>query len=289
MNLRPLTLACGLLLLSACSSNMSIQGVNLGKLYDAGEKVDDLRDRTLEEEALIGAEVAEQLLAESRLLANEPVQRYVNQVGAWLALNSERPELRWRFIVLDDASFNAFAAPSGYVFVTSGTLARLDNEAELAGILAHEMSHVLHRHYLQALQQEATVGILSDLTAAAVEFAQARDGSYREGRESGVSAEGLQGKVSDLYYKGLERGDELEADAMAVVLAARAGYDPHAYMSVLQKIDQEQGGNPGWTDFFRKHPAPGERIEQLTPELERAFARESGYRLLAERYLEQAQ
>lgn len=279
-----------LLFLAGCSGDMSIQGVNLGKLYDAGDKVDDLRDRTLEEEAVIGAEVAELLLAEGQLLADESVQRYVNQVGGWLAVNSERPNLRWRFIVLDDPSFNAFAAPSGYVFITSGTLARLDNEAELAGILAHEMSHVLKRHHLAALQQEAQIGILSDLADFAVELSQAREGTYREHDQFKVDAgEALQSKVSDLYYKGLERGDELQADAMAVVIAARAGYDPYAYMGVLQKIEQEQGGNPGWADFFRQHPSPSDRIEKLAPELERSFAQQQGYQLLGERYLKTAQ
>ena len=86
---------------------------------------------------------AELLLQQAPLLDNAGVQAYVNQVGRWVALNSERPDLPWRFGVLDSSVVGAYAAPGGYVFVTSGMLAQMGSEAELAGVLAHEVAHVV--------------------------------------------------------------------------------------------------------------------------------------------------
>jgi hypothetical protein len=91
------------------------------------------------------------------LHADVALQRYVNRLGRWISLQGSRPNLPWNFAVLDDPGFNAFAAPGGYVFVTRGLVERVD-EAELAGILAHEITHVNRRHHLQALAAAAVPG-----------------------------------------------------------------------------------------------------------------------------------
>ena len=89
----------------------------------------------------IGRQLAAVLLGSKPLHPDMALQRYVNRLGRWISLQSSRPQLPWTFAVLDDPGFNAFAAPGGYIFVTKGLVDRVD-EAELAGILAHEITHV---------------------------------------------------------------------------------------------------------------------------------------------------
>ena len=120
--------------------------LNINKILDTGKNiVDATKDVNEKQEADIGAEYAAVLLGASPLLANPDVQRYVNRVGRWLSLNSERPDLNWQFGVLDTGTINAFSTPGGYVLISRGLLERLHNEAELAGVLAHEVAHVVKK------------------------------------------------------------------------------------------------------------------------------------------------
>jgi predicted Zn-dependent protease len=89
------------------------------------------------------------------------MERYVNQLGRWISLQSTRPNLPWTFAVLDDPGFNAFAAPGGYIYVTKGLIDRVADEAEVAGILAHEIVHVTSKHHLIALNKAARAGLLT--------------------------------------------------------------------------------------------------------------------------------
>ena len=95
-------------------------------------------------------------------MKNEALQRYVNRVGRWLTLHTERPGLPWHFGVLDHPNVNAFAAPGGYIFVTRGLVEKMHSEAELAGVLAHEIAHVLRKHHLNAIQKAAGTGMVAD-------------------------------------------------------------------------------------------------------------------------------
>src|SRR5690606_3960446 len=121
----------------------------------------------------------------------------------------QRPQLAWTFGVLDDPGFNAFAAPGGYVFVTKGLVDRVD-EAELAGILAHEISHVTGRHHLQALGARARSGLATQLLAS----------QLRNNLGGAISARML-ALGRDLYASGLDQADEFQADREGVALAAR--------------------------------------------------------------------
>ncbi|HEX2546146.1 MAG TPA: M48 family metalloprotease, partial [Ramlibacter sp.] len=113
----------------------------------------------------IGRQLAAVLLGSKPLHPDLALQRYVNRLGRWISLQSTRPNLPWTFGVLDDPGFNAFAAPGGYVFVTKGLVDRVD-EAELAGILAHEITHVTGKHHLQALAARARSGLATQLIAS---------------------------------------------------------------------------------------------------------------------------
>ena len=107
------------------------------------------------EEIAIGKDVASRLLGAAPLVADPALQRYVNSVGRWLAAQTERADLPWQFGVLETPHLNAFAVPGGTIFITRGLLAQMRNEAELAGVLGHEIVHVLRKHHLKAIQKGA--------------------------------------------------------------------------------------------------------------------------------------
>ncbi len=208
------------------------------------------------EEKRIGQEFAETLLGAKPLLNDARVQRYVNALGRWLALQTERPDLSWTFGVLDDPGFNAFATPGGNIFVTRGLMGRMRNEAELAGVLAHEIAHVLQKHHLKAVQKNARTGVLADALAAG------RGGSGAQARAVVVDL------GRKLYARGLDKEDEFEADQLGVIIAARAGYDPYGLPSVLQMLQAQSAQDADFALLFGTHPTPSARIEALARSME---------------------
>lgn len=243
------------LFLSACQVN----NINLTPLMSATKKSSDLFEKSLEEEVELGQEVSFVLLKNAAIYNVSDVQYYVGSIGMWLAQQTERPDIPWRFTVIRDDSFNAFATPGGYIYITTGTLKQLDNEAELAGVLAHEISHVVRKHHLNAIQKEAKMGVAADL----VRFLKDADGDSQNSTVA-FGDHSLENKllmtVEDIYSDGLAREDELEADMMGMVIAARAGYDPMAYIRVLQKIDAVQDKSSFWQTFSKRHPPAEARL-----------------------------
>lgn len=250
--------------LSACQAleGVQIQGVDLSPLASAGRNLSDLGEKTQDEELVIGANTAELLLKQAPLLDNPGVQAYVNQVGRWVALNSERPDLPWRFGVLDSRVVGAYAAPGGYVFITSGMLAQMNNEAELAGVLAHEVAHVVQKHHLAAIKQKAGAGLLSNLSRFALQASQASSSAPAPDMASTQQFDQL---VTNLYTRGLDRGDEYEADQMGAVIAARAGYDPYGLANVLQGLGTMKQDDATLVTFLKVHPNIGDRLTRLEP------------------------
>ena len=236
--------------------------------FDIGGIVTNLTKATSEtseaEEIRIGQEFAATLLSAKPLVADMRLQRYVNTLGRWLTLQTERPDLPWTFGVLDDAGFNAFATPGGHVFVTKGLVARMRSEAELAGVLAHEIAHVLKKHHLHAVQKNAGFALVGDLMSAANKSAneQAKSALLNIGRK--------------LYSSGLDQGDEFEADRLAVVIAARAGYDAYGLPAVLQMIHGQSAQDSHFSLLFKTHPAPDARIELLEKTMGNRFDGLSG-------------
>lgn len=224
----------------------------------------------------LGGGIASNLLGAAPLWDNPPVQRYVNKVGRWLALQTERPDLPWQFGVLDDDDVNAFAAPGGYVFITKGLLARMSNEAELAGVLAHEISHVLRKHHLQALKKGARSELMSDL---------ANDAIKSQGGDPRLSK--LVSAGTEIYARGLDKQDEYEADRMGVVIAARAGYDPYGLPAVLQTLQSINPNDSNLALMFKTHPALGDRLSLLDGLMSESLADSEGQPDLAERFASQ--
>ncbi len=227
------------------------------------------------QEISLGEGIASNLLGAAPLLDNPAVQQYVNRVGRWLTLQTERPDLPWQFGVLDDNDVNAFAAPGGYVFITKGLLAQMNSEAELAGVLAHEISHVLRKHHLQAIKKGARAELLADL---------ANDAIKNQGADPRFSK--LVSAGTEVYARGLDKNDEFEADRMGVVIAARAGYDPYGLPAVLQTLQSLNPNDSSLALMFKTHPAVADRLSQLDREMSGQFASMENQPDLAPRFFQ---
>jgi predicted Zn-dependent protease len=239
-----------LLLLAATGAQAQF---NLNRLLDTAKNVGKAAGEIGEPEEIgIGRDLAARLLGAAPLVANEGLQRYVNNVGRWLASQTERPGLPWRFGVLDAPQLNAFATPGGNIFITRGLLARMRNEAELAGVLAHEIAHVLRKHHLKAIQKSAQLELANTAISA---FA-------RQDRNS-ASREKMLTAGSELFARGLDKADELEADRLGVAIAARGGYDAYGLPAVLQTLQAMNPEDSGLALMFKTHPAPAERLDAL--------------------------
>ena len=214
-------------------------------LSESVDKIDEPK------EIEIGRQLASFLLGSKPLHPDMALQRYVNRLGRWISLQSSRPQLPWTFGVLDDPGFNAFAAPGGYIFVTKGLVDRVD-EAELAGILAHEITHVTDKHHLKALRSKARMGLLAQAV-----------GSQARGNLGNAIAPHLVSAFRNLYSSGLDQGDEFDADRNGVALAARAGFDPYGLPSVLQQLRSATPDNGLFTLTLSTHPPAQQRLEQL--------------------------
>lgn len=266
----------GLVLGLACASAQAFDfgSVDWNKALKTVEKVQKANaDINEPQEISLGEGIASNLLGAAPLLDNPAAQQYVNRVGRWLAMQTERPDLPWQFGVLDDNDINAFAAPGGYVFITKGLLARMRSEAELAGVLAHEISHVLRKHHLQAIKKGARAELLSDLASDAI---QQHGGDPR-----------LQKLVSagtEVYARGLDKNDEFEADRMGIVIATRGGYDPYGLPAVLQTLQSINPQDSSLALMFKTHPALGERLNVLDGLMEGTFTRFEGQPALAQRF-----
>lgn len=203
-------------------------------------------------EIQIGQQLSAMLLSSKPLLPDMAMQRYVNQLGRWISLQSSRPDLPWTFAVLDDPGFNAFAAPGGYIFVTKGLIERVADESELAGILAHEIVHVTSKHHLIALNKAARAGLLTQAIS-----------SQLKSDLGGLVSGQLLALGRNMYTKGLDQSDELEADRGGVTLAARAGFDPYGLVAVLQQLRTAAPDDALFALSLSTHPPAQLRLNQL--------------------------
>jgi predicted Zn-dependent protease len=158
-----------LLLLGAAPA--AAQFPNFGSLMKGAESLkkgaDAARPIGEPEEVEIGGQLAATLLGAAPLVPDPALQAYVNKVGTWLAMQSERPGLPWKFGVIASDDFNAFATPGGHILITKGLFDRMRNESELAGTLAHEIAHVVRKHQLKALQSALSTEALQGMASAA--------------------------------------------------------------------------------------------------------------------------
>lgn len=195
-------------------------------------------ERTVMDES---AEVAEgqkehqQVLQEYGAYANPAVQAYVNDLGQRLAAHSHRTQLEWHFTVLDSPEINAFALPGGYVYVTRGIMAYLDSEADLAGVMGHEIGHVTARHGAQRAtrQQNAGLGVFAASVLGAVLESQGVSGA---GRMAGQVSQ----TVAAGYVASYGRDQELQADGLGAEYLSRSHYDPRNMVDVITVLKNQE-------------------------------------------------
>lgn len=207
-------------------------------------------DYTPEQENRIGRQISGNLLGAVPLVRDDKLQNYVNLVGNWVALQSGRKDLDWRFGVLDTEDINAFAAPGGYIFVTKGLYRRLNNEAELAGVLAHEIAHVTEKHHLKVLKQSSLIGALGKAAGS-------------KAKDSDQVVQNLIGNGAEIMARGLDKNAEFEADRIGIVYAARAGYGPWGLPSVLQDMAALPAKDSRTSLLYKTHPHPADRLAAL--------------------------
>ena len=272
--MRPL-LAAALLaaFAGAAQAQFRLPNLDLNRMLESAKNVGKATKEIGEpEEIAIGRELAATLLGAAPLVNDAAMQRYVNNVGRWLAAQTERPGLPWQFGVLDAPQINAFAVPGGTVFITRGLLEKMNNEAELAGVLAHEITHVVKKHHLKAIQK----GAMSALAGDALQMAL-------KDKASGAN-EKLVSFGKEMYSRGLDKDDEFEADRVGVVIAARAGYDAYGLPSVLQTLQAMNPQDSGLALMFKTHPAPAARLDALAEKMQPTLDAWAGQPQLADRW-----
>ena len=183
-----------------------------------------------------GAKAHQGVLQEYGVLANPPLQAYVNDIGQRLAKLSHRSQLKWTFTVLDSPEVNAFALPGGYVYITRGIMAYLDSEAELAGVVGHEIGHVTARHGAQRAtrQQNAGIGVLAaTVLGVLIEGATGVQGAAQAASQIGQSvAAGTVARYS--------RDQESQADLLGAEYLARNGYNPRNMIDVIAVLKRQE-------------------------------------------------
>lgn len=205
------------------------------------------------QEASVGASEHENVKKTYGDFVTGPVADYVSRIGQKVAANTERTDVQYKFYVIDSPIVNAFAVPGGYIYISRGLLALANSEAELAGVISHEIGHITARHAATRMSQGVLVGLGAALLSAAT-------GSDAVGQVANVG--------SDLYIKSYSRGQESQADELGVRYLSRAGYDPKAMASFLKsldaqtKLDQRIAGESegAGMNYFSTHPVTADRV-----------------------------
>jgi beta-barrel assembly-enhancing protease len=251
---------CGLLFLAGCG--LKVGNLDLAKIASTGSRVLSGNQLSLEQQQVIGQQMTAIIVGSSKLHANAKLQKYVNRVGLWVAMQSKQKDAKannWQFIIIDTPDFNAFSMPGGYIVISSGVIDRLSSESELAAVLAHEIVHVEQKHQVKAIEKDNRWSDVGELAFSAADFQKAQKGGYSDNAlKNRQLLKATSAVAQKIYTKGLSRDDELDADAKAVVLMTRAGYDPFAYLSVLQII--ESIDNDKKLLMLATHPKVSERL-----------------------------
>jgi predicted Zn-dependent protease len=229
-------------------------------------------ERTVMDEATEiaeGKKAHEQVLAEYGAYADPALQAYVNGVGQKLAKLSHRGQLPWTFTVLDSTEINAFALPGGYVYITRGLMAYLDSEAELAGVIGHEIGHVTARHGAQRAtrQQDAGLGVLAATVLGAVLESQGVGGATQMASQASQTA-------AAGWLATYSREQELQADQLGAEYLARNRYNPSNMVDVIGVLkSQEQfaadlaraegRAAPSGANWLSSHPSNDQRLADI--------------------------
>lgn len=239
-----------LLCVAACSTNPT-----------TGRRQFDALSR--EQEISLGSQAMPELIEEYGGAVRDPqLQSYVTNIGRQLAAVTEAdyPTLPWEFTLLDSDVINAFALPGGKVFVSRGLAAKMTNEAQLAGVLGHEVGHVTARHINDAVARQTGLSIGAGLLGVLAGAAAGSNAKDREEIAAGVgTAVSIGGGVVLLRYG---REQEYEADSLGMRYMTKIGYNPIGQMQVMQILAREAGGG-GQPEWLATHPFPENRVTRI--------------------------
>jgi len=206
-----------------------------------------------QQEVQIGQETAAQVNAQLPMLRDAQIDSYVNSLGRSIASRTSRADLDWKFAVVNTDVINAFALPGGFVYVNRGVLARASNESELAGVLAHEIEHVVQRHSVKQMEQaqQANIGVGLVCVLTRVCENQAAQAAIQVGGSA--------------YFAKNSREDEVQADEGGFQNMIRAGINPRGMLTFFQKLLAEEGsgGSGGVNAWFADHPGTQDRIADI--------------------------
>lgn len=216
---------------------------------------------SMEEESKLGAGFSEEVEKENPILKDQFIASYVDEMGQNIARHSKRPDIPYHFKVVDTKAVNAFALPGGYIYINRGLLALVDDQSELAGVMAHEIGHVAARHGTKQLSKQLVLaGILIGVSEAI--------GQKSEKWGAITQVAGSLG-----FFLGMmkySRDDEREADWLAINEIYLAGYNPEGMVTLFNKFKKLHKSNPSrFEQFFLSHPNTDERIKNMNQELDK--------------------
>ncbi len=230
------------------------EGGQLGQIGGAVKRVQQLRDiqMTDSEEQQLGTAVSERVRTRYGVVQDANVHRYVALVGMALAQASEKPNFEWTFIVLDTDAVNAFAAPGGFVHITRGALGLLQDEAELAAVLGHEIVHIAEQHTIRSIQKSKAIQMGADetLSGNAALFNRLVDNVYLS-----------------ILNNSFGRAEENESDEKGVALANGIGYAPQGLSGFLTRLQERNKDSKEKRGLFASHPEMKERLERLAKQI----------------------
>jgi beta-barrel assembly-enhancing protease len=220
-----------------------------------------------QQEVELGAQQAQQVNAQLPMLQDATVNAYVNSLGRSLASTTSRADLDWHFAVVNTDVINAFALPGGYIYVNRGVLERASNESEVAGVLAHEIEHVVRRHSVKQMEQvnNANIGVALACTLTNVCQNQAAQAAIQVGGTA--------------VFAKFSRGDEVQADEGGFDTMIRAGINPRGMLTFFQKLlAEEKSGGGAASSWFSDHPGTDDRISDIQRMLNERANQLSGLR-----------
>ena len=238
----------------------------IGGVVKRAQQVNELHMSAAEEQQL-GAAVSEKVRARYGVVQDANVHRYVALVGTALTQVSDKPTFPWSFIVLDTDAVNAFAAPGGYVHITRGALALIQDEAELAGVLGHEIIHISEQHTIRAIQKNKSIqlGANETLSGNAALFNSLVDNVYLS-----------------ILDNSFGRTEENESDEKGVILANKIGYAPQGLAGFLTRLQERNKDVTEKRGLFASHPEMKERLDRLAKQI--TTQKLAGKATVADRY-----
>jgi predicted Zn-dependent protease len=255
-----------------------LQGCSAKKVLKAPERsmqrisaaIESSKGITPDQEYYIGRAVAAKIVSTYTILEDEDLTKYVNLVGNTVAVNSDNPDLPggYHFGILDTKDINAFACPGGIVFLTKGLVDTLENEDELAAVLAHEIAHINNRDGISSIEDSRKTGVLSTILLEPFRFAASLTPLHLSGF-SGAFIQSVDSVVDTVSVNGYDKSDEFKADEDALNYLQRAAYNPSSLIAYQRKVLKHY--KSAQSDQLQTHPGLVERIkilESITPTVE---------------------